>query len=212
LICINAAIAQERPVSPRLLALSRVALGDEDLFFLAAGFGKDLPEGICNKGMPPKFQTRIAVGRVSFVAEAINHRDEGAVGNGVRALNRSPCIELGGAELGLLLRVPSDTGGIKNDLRSLERGQARAFGIPLIPANLHADTAVLCIEIRKSQVARREVKFFVVERVVRNMHLAVLAEEGSVGVKNRTGVVIHAGGSSFEKGNDQRDLVFLGNF
>ena len=40
------------------------------------------------------------------------------------------------------------------------------------------------------------------------MHLAIFAEEGAVGVNNRAGVVINAGGAPLEKGNDQRDFIF----
>src|SRR5262249_15863373 len=88
----------------------------------------------------------------------------------------------------------------------------RPFRVPLVPADLDADTTVLGVEVGKSQVARSEVKLLVVERVIRNMHLAVFPEECSVGVKNRTGVVIDAGSAPFEQGNDQRNTGFFGDF
>ena len=37
--------------------------------------------------------------------------------------------------------------------------------------------AYLRIEVGKSQVARREIEFFVIQRIVRNVHLAVFAQE-----------------------------------
>ncbi len=73
--------------------------------------------------------------------------------------------------------MPADAGGIEDDLRALQSGEARAFWIPLIPANLNADAAVGSIEIRKTEIAGREIKFFVVERIVGDMHFAVFAEE-----------------------------------
>jgi len=44
------------------------------------------------------------------------------------------------------------------------------------------------------------------------MHLAVFAEERSVSIKNRAGIVIDAGGAALEKRNDQRDFLSFGEF
>jgi len=41
------------------------------------------------------------------------------------------------------------------------------------------------------------------------MHLAVFAEEGAVGIEDRAGVVVDAGGAALEDGNDENDLFFL---
>ena len=43
-----------------------------------------------------------------FVADAVDRRDEDAVGDRVDALHRLPGVVLRRAELGLLLRVPAD--------------------------------------------------------------------------------------------------------
>src|SRR5258708_39148111 len=108
--------------------------------------------------------------------------------------------------------MPADAGGIKNDLRAVEGGNPRTLSIPLVPTKLHADAPIARIEIRKTQVAGREIKFFVIERIIGNMHLAVFAEKSSAGVEHRAGVVINAGGASLEKRDDQGDVFFAGVF
>ncbi len=45
----------------------------------------------------------------------------------------------------------------------------------------------------EAEIARREIKLLVEKRVVRDVHLAVLAEIGAVGVDDRGGVVVDAG-------------------
>ena len=37
--------------------------------------------------------------------------------------------------------MPADRGGIEEDLGALHRGEPRAFGEPLIPADQHADAS-----------------------------------------------------------------------
>src|SRR5580704_9774373 len=121
------------------------------------------------------------------------------------ALDCSPRVELSSAELRFLVRMPSDARGIENHLCAAERGEARTFGIPLVPTNLDADLSVLRVEIRESEVAWRKIKLFVVERIVGNMHLAIFAEEAAVGVDHRASVVIHTGGAALEKRSDDND-------
>src|SRR6266481_5584266 len=130
----------------------------------------------------------------------------------MRALDGFPGVELRGADLRFFVRMPADAGGIKNNLSAAESGYARTFRIPLIPADLHADFAILCLEIGEAEIAGSEIKFFVVERVVGNMHLAVFAEEAAVGIENGAGVVVDAGGAAFEERNDQDDFSFFSYF
>jgi hypothetical protein len=81
----------------------------------------------------------------------------------------------------------------------LQRGQASAFGIPLVPAHQGAEAAYLGIMSSKAQVAGSEVKLLVIERVVGDMHLAVNTAERAVGIEDRGSVVIDAGSSFFEE-------------
>ena len=51
----------------------------------------------------------------------------------------------------------------------------------------------------EAQVARSEIKFLEIERIVRDVHLAVDAEHAAVGIEDRGRVVIHARGAPLEK-------------
>ena len=106
--------------------------------------------------------------------------------------------------------MPSNRRGIKKHTRSLQRSQAGAFGIPLVPTDERAQPTRAGIDGTEAEVAGREIEFFIVERVVRNMHLAVNAAQGTVGIKNRGGIVIDAGSSFFKQGSDEHDSVFAG--
>ena len=75
----------------------------------------------------------------------LRHGDKAAVGDGVRALDGFPRAVLAFAVFFFLARMPADGGRIKKDLRALHRGQPRGFGIPLVPANQHADFSVTCV-------------------------------------------------------------------
>src|SRR4029077_3265433 len=145
------------------------------------------------------------------IADAIDDSDVNAVGDGVGALNGSPSIKLSHAELFFFAGMPADTRGIENHLSALESGQARTFGIPLIPTNLNADASISGIEIGEAEIAGREIKLFVVERIVGDVHLAVFAEERAVGIEDGASVVINASGPAFEEGNDQDDFQFFRN-
>ena len=98
--------------------------------------------------------------------------------------------------------MPADGRGIEQDVRAAQAGQARGFGIPLVPADQDGDAAVARVEAGEAQIAGREIKFLVVERVVGDVHLAVDAEQRAVGVDHRGGVVIEAGGAALEERGD----------
>ena len=76
-----------------------------------------------------------------LVADAVDGGDEDAVGDGVGALDGLPGVVLRRAEFVLLGRMPADGGGIEEDVGALQRGEARGFGIPLVPADERADAA-----------------------------------------------------------------------
>src|ERR1700676_2088675 len=210
LVGVDAAVAEERPVAASVFAFRWVAFHDENFFFVIGGLGDDLAEGIGDEGMAPEFETRVALFGLAFEADAIDDGGGDAVSDSVRALNGFPGVELGGAELRFFARMPADAGGIEDYLSAAERGEAGAFGIPLVPADLHADARVPGVEIGKTKIAGGEIEFFVIEGIVGNVHLAIFAEEAAVGVEHGYGVVIDAGGAAFEKRDDQRYFALFG--
>src|SRR5262249_23853765 len=93
----------------------------------------------------------------------------------------------------------------------LQCGQARSLRIPLVPAYQDADTAEPGVEGAKTQVTGREIVLLVIERIVRNMHLAVKPKKATVRVQDGCGVVIDADRSFFEDRGDDNGLTIPGN-
>ncbi len=101
--------------------------------------------------------------------------------------------------LALFRGMPADGRGIEQDVGAAQAREARAFRIPLVPADEHADAPEARLEAREAQIARREIELLVVERVVGDVHLAVEAAQGAIGVQDRGGVVVDAGGAALEQ-------------
>ena len=139
-------------------------------------FGEHAAERIADERRAPEFEPAF---RRPFEADAIHRRDIDAVGDGVRALHGPPGIVLRRAVLRLFGGMPADGGRIEKNVRARERGEARRFGIPLVPADQRRDAAELRIERAEAEIARREVKLLEEERIVRDVHLAVDARAAS---------------------------------
>src|SRR5882724_7892728 len=175
-------------------------------------FGNGLAEGIGDEGIAPELEAGIAIGRFALEADTIYNGDINSISDRVRALDSFPGVELRRAEFGFFVGMPTDTRRIENNLGSAESGDAGTFRIPLVPANLDADFAVLCFKVGETKIAGSEIKFFIIERIVGNMHFAVFAEEAAVGVEYGAGVVVDARGSALKKRNYQDDFLLLGYF
>ena len=90
---------------------AKVNRDDENLLFIDAGFGKDLPGGAGNEALTPKFQAVTA--DWLFEADAIGDGDIAAVRHRVAALNQFPRAVLVGSILGFFFRVPADGGRVE---------------------------------------------------------------------------------------------------
>jgi hypothetical protein len=110
------------------------------------------------------------------------------------------------AVLRLLFGVPSDCRRIHEQLGTLHRSEPCGFGVPLIPADEHAELGWLRVKHLEAQVAGREVILLVIPRVVRDVHLAVLAEIPALGVEHGRRVVIEPCGALLEQARNERDL------
>ena len=163
-----------------------VEVGVEDLFLVVGGLGEDAAEGVGDEAAAPELEAAAACGRrglasltplwidvAVLVADAVDGADEDAVGDGVGALDGLPGVVLALAELGLFAGVPADGGGEEEGFGALERGDAGAFGVPLVPADERADGAGGGVLGQEAEVAGGEVELLVVERVVGDVHLAV---------------------------------------
>src|SRR6185436_4303571 len=106
---------------------------------------------------------------------------------------------LAGAVLLFLAGMPSDRRGVEENLSSAQRGQTGGLRVPLIPANQNSDPSVPGLPDREAEISGREIEFFMVERIVRNMHLAIFPEIAPVGIENGGGIVVDAGSSALEQ-------------
>src|SRR4029077_2236389 len=105
--------------------------------------------------------------------------------------------------------MPADGGGIEKNLRAMQCCEPGRFGVPLVPAHTDANACEFRVPGPKTQVPRSEVELLVKKRIVRDMHLAVLPEIGSVGIDDCSGVVIDARRAALEKRSDDHRLELL---
>src|SRR5881296_1866233 len=112
-VSVDAAVAEEGPVTPHLLLVGEVALDDEEVLGGARGFGEHHAEGIAHERRAPELEA--AVGR-ALVPDAVHGRHVDAVGDRVRALHGLPGGHLRLAVVGLLARVPADGGRVEEDV------------------------------------------------------------------------------------------------
>src|SRR6266700_4389546 len=204
---IDAAVAQKGPVRAGDIHLAQIDRHDKRLFLVGAGSGENFSGSAGDEALSPEFQP-LSVGRF-FQADTIAWGHVAAVGHSVAALDEFPGLVLLRAATRLLLGMPADRGRIKQALRPPQRRQSRRFRIPLVPTDEQADLSEPGLPGAKAKIARREIEFFAVERIVRDVHLAVKAQQRAVRIDDGGGVVIESGGAFFEQGNDDDHALAL---
>src|SRR5207248_7952829 len=122
-----------------------------------------------------------------------------AIRNCVTALDCFPGRMLCRAEFFLLRRMPTNCRWVKNDFSATKGRQPRSLGVPLVPADAHADFPPGGFPCPESEVARRKIKFFVIQRIVRNMHFSIFPEQFSIRINHHRSVVIKPGATLLEK-------------
>src|SRR5262249_18136382 len=168
---IDSAISQEWPMCALLIDASPIDFRRHDLLMIDRTFRDDFAVRPAHEALTPKFNA-ISAGR-HLVANPVCHRDVASIGDRMTTLNRLPSGMLRFSKFLFLARMPADCRWIKNNLCSAQGSQSCGFRIPLIPANTDADLARLSIPRSKSEIARREVKLFVIQRIIGNMHFAI---------------------------------------
>src|SRR3984893_13308025 len=142
--------------------------------------------------------------RLVFVSNTIRRRDVHPVRDRVSALRRAPRVDLRFTVLCFLRWMPADRRRIKENFGAEEACDASSLRVPLIPADQNADVgvprfpdaesagALMIAVVGDVRVTRSEVELLVEERVVRDVHLAVRAEETAIGVNHGGGGAIDA--------------------
>src|SRR6266480_4033963 len=176
---VNAAVAQERPVAAYLLDPGEIDLSQHERF-VRSGLGQDDAERIAYERMAPEFDAR-ALAAQALEPDTIDRGDPAAIGDRVAALNRFPRVELLLAVLLFLRRKPADRRGVEQNVRALQRGETRAFRIPLVPADQRPHRPDLRVEHAKAEIAGREVELLVIRGVVGDVHLPINPLDLTVG-------------------------------
>ena len=208
-IGIDAAVAQKWPMRAGRIHFAEVQWNDQDFFFVRHSLWRGFRRRCRRQNFAPRTQCRrrrVFHGRCGLARQRNNRWQwHGCVGSFPR---RHAAL----AVLSFLLGVPADRGGIKKNFRALHRRQSRGFGIPLVPADQHADLGIPGLPGAEAEIARREIKLLVKERIIRDVHLAIDAQQAAVGIDDGGGVVINAGGALFEQRGDDDDAVLLREF
>src|SRR5687768_1050298 len=111
-----------------------------------------------------------------------------------------------------LIGKPADGSRIEQKLRAAQRSQSCCFRKPLVPADEGADLAVRSVVTLETKIAGSEIEFFVIQRVVRDVHLAILTGYLPRGVDHDRSVVIDAGRAFFKERGDDHDFSLPGDF
>src|SRR5260370_35617663 len=196
-VSVHPAVSQKWPMRSMSIYRTPVDFRSHDLFAIDGSLRDNLPVGPADEALSPKFEP-IAADRF-FVAHAIGSGNITTVRDCVAALNRLPPRMLGDAEFSFLARSPATRRRIKNNFCATQRGQSGGLRIPLVPANADADLAALRVPRLKAEIARRKIKFFVIKRIVRNVHLAILAPQLAVRVDDCRRVLVNARAASLEQ-------------
>ena len=194
---VDSAISQKWPVRPLLVNASPINGRSHNLFVIERSLCNDFAIRPAYEALSPEFNAFSAGGR--FVSNAVRHCDVASISDGMTPLNRFPGGMLRFSKFLFLARMPADCRRIKNNLCAAQSGQSCSFRIPLVPANTDADPAPRSVPRSKSKIARREVKLFVIQRIIGNMHFAIFTEQLSVRVDDCGRVVIKPGAAPLKK-------------
>ena len=109
----------------------------------------------------------------------------------------------------LLAVEPADRGGIEDRLGAGHRGEPGGLGIPLVPADERPHGESARGHAHEARITWGKIKLLVVVRVVRDVHLAIHAGRGAIGLEDHGGVVEEAGAPPLENAPHEHDVVRL---
>lgn len=124
------------------------------------------------------------------MSHTVSSNQRQTIGNSMAALYSCPSISLALFFIGRITALPPYSRWINQNFGTVQCHQASSFGKPLVPANKNAQTAHRRIDWFKAQIARSKIKFFIICRIVWNMHLTVFPGNTPVGIKNYSRIMI----------------------
>ena len=179
--------------------MSKVYVNNDTLLLVGCRAIEHFALRTYNHRRTPELYTLSLSARVWLEAYTVDRHDGQSVGNGMSTLHSCPSLAL--ALLFFLCIIGSITYGsrINQEFGTLQSHKTCSFGIPLVPAYEHAKLAHTGLNSMKTEVARCEVELLVVSRIVRNVHLAILACYRSVALYYDSGVVIESWSTTLEQ-------------
>ncbi len=128
------------------------------------------------------------------MAHAVDGNDRKPVGHGMSALHGDPSLALTHLFVIAVTALPA-----YEHFGYAHGHETRCLGIPLVPAHEHTETSHTGLNGFKPEVSGSEVKLFIIGRIVRYVHLAILTRDGSVALKDHGCVVIQSCGPALEE-------------
>src|SRR5215471_7530017 len=191
---VRAPVPVELPQVPDLFEQAHVQVADHDLLGgVGGGPAHDLPARVGEVGLPVE-----VVVAEWLDPDPVDRADEVLVGDRGAGLLEPPQV---------LRQPPAGRRRIEDDLGAGQAERPPALGeVPLV-ADVDADPAHRGVEHRVPEVAGAEVVLLPEALHLRDVVLAVLAEEGAVGVDHRGGVVVDALLLFLVDRHDQHHLV-----
>src|SRR5262249_35776533 len=135
-------VAEERPADPARVDLGEIDLLDEHGLVIGRRAREDSSVRRSNEALPPELDPggrASGAAGIGLEADAVHRDDEAAVRDRMAALDRLPRGVLPRPELRLFVRMPADRRRVDEDLGALQRREPRGLGVPLVPADEHAE-------------------------------------------------------------------------
>ena len=125
------------------------------------------------------------------------------------ALDGDPGVALALLFFSAIVRVKTDGGGVDQQISTGQSHQARRFRVPLIPAHQHAEGADGGDNRRKTEITRGKVEFFVIARVIGDVHFAVATGDAAILFQYDSGIVVKSRPAFFKQRKHHNDSQFL---
>src|SRR5215813_4007850 len=191
---VRAPVAVELPQVPYLFQQPHVQVADDDLLGgVGGGSADDLPARVGEIGLPVEV---VVAERLD--PDPVDGADEVLVGDRGTGLLQPPQV---------LRQAPAGRRRVEDDLGTGQAERPPALREMPLVADVDADPAHRGVEHRVAEVAGTEVVLLSEPLHLRDVVLAVLAEEGAVGVDDRGGVVEDAFLLLLVDRHDQHHLV-----
>ena len=209
-VVLDAAVAEEWPPAAHILAVLQVDIYHQALFFLIAGTVVELTLRTGYETAAPELDALGLTAWIGLETYAVYGDDRQSVGYGMASHHGSPRLALALLLLLGIIGGIADGGRIDEHFGSLQRHQTGCFGIPLVPANQHAELAYRGLDRVETEVARSEIEFLVVGGIVGDVHLAVFSGYASILLHHYRRIVVEPRSAALEEGGDDDDAEILG--